>query len=771
MATRTLTGYNSGNSGNIKGGATFSYSSNTTDTGAVYNAKPKSATITVPVKYCDTSQSFYFNIYVGGTKVAETVELWSKYDETLVGSTPATVTETFDLEYLEDEILTATGTIKFELIANSNNNVYCINLRNGTATLEVEYDSATLSAPGTPTIKQNYDGTYTASWAAATGSGGTGNVYYQWWDVTNGGYWSNWSTATSVTLKVPSYGEEYEFRVRASYDGASSSSAGSVESWSSIISKTFVAPSVTAPGAPTIVQKNDGTYTASWTAATGSYGTGNVYYQLQNVTDNIYLTSRSTNTSVTLNISSYGSPITFRVKATYGKASSSSDGYSTAYSSNTVFTFHAPALTNPGTPTIVQNNDGTYTATWTAATGSYGVGSVYYQLWNDSTGTPIGGLTTALTGTYSIASQAGYDVERVFKVKATYNNASSSSDGTIVTYSTGSAVKTFSKPALSTPTLTLSSNSGIEAQLSWTAATLTNTNGAISYSILVGDTVLDTTTSRTYTISEAVIAPLSPAIISIQANATDLTNTDNGDTLTTTSNNVIFTHEASFTGASNLKVSGTNNATLTWTAGSTSYGNLVYDVFLNNKLLISDLTSTNYLVEENLIYNLSSISFYVQTRNTTTNMIATTNSISFTYSPVFVSASNLTSNNSGSEAIISWTPGSISYGTITYDVYVNGTLLSKNLTKTSYTVIESVLKNETNPVSIYVVTKASPQNLTAQTNTISFTYIPSEIKHTVGYRKGGRNHNCLVYVCVNGAWIKCAPHIYKNGKWQICSTT
>ena len=150
MAIRTLTGYNSGNSGNIKGGATFSYSSNT---GAVYNAKPKSATITVPVKYCDTSQSFYFNIYVGGTKVAETVELWSKYDETLVGSTPATVTETFDLEYLEDEILTATGTIKFELIANSNNNVYCINLRNGTATLEVEYDSATLSAPGTPTIK------------------------------------------------------------------------------------------------------------------------------------------------------------------------------------------------------------------------------------------------------------------------------------------------------------------------------------------------------------------------------------------------------------------------------------------------------------------------------------------------------------------------------------------------------------------------------------------------------------------------------------------
>lgn len=771
MAIRTLTGYNSGNSGNIKGGATFSYSSNTTNTGAVYNAKPKSATITVPVKYCDTSQSFYFNIYVGGTKVAETVELWSRYDETLVGSTPATVTETFDLEYLEDEILTASGTIKFELIANSNNNVYCINLRNGTATLEVEYDSATLSNPGTPTITENYDGTYTAKWSAATGSGGSGSIYYQWWDVTNGGYWSNWSTATSVTLKVPSYGEEYEFRVRATYDGASSSSAGSVESWSPVISKTFVAPSVTAPGAPTIVQKNDGTYTASWTAATGSYGTGNIYYQLQNVTDNIYLTSLSTSTSVTLSIPSYGSPITFRVKATYGKASSSSDGYSTAYSSNTVFTFHAPALTNPGTPTIVQNNDGTYTAKWTAATGSYGVGSVYYQLWNDSTGTPIGSLTTALTGTYNIASQAGYDVERVFKVKATYNNASSSSDGTVITYSSGSTIKTFSKPTLSTPILSIASNTGTTAQLSWTEATLTNTTGTVSYSILVGNTVLNITTSRTYTIPETIIAPLSPATISIQANATELTNTDNGITLTTISNNVTFTYKASFTGASNLKVTGTNIATLTWTAGVTSYGSLVYDVYLNNNLLVSGLTNTNYSVEESLIYDLNSISFYIQTRNTTTGDTANTNIVNFTYSPIFSGASNPVSNGSGSEAVINWTAGSISCGTITYDVYVNGKLLGKNLTKTSYTILESVLKNETNPISIYIVTKASPQNLTTQTSTISFTYIPSEIKHTVGYRRGGRNHNCLVYVNVNGAWIKCAPHIYKNGKWQICSTT
>lgn len=122
-------------------------------------------------------------------------------------------------------------------------------------TLYLGYNSkeATLTAPGTPTITENYDGTYTAKWSAAKGSGGSGSVYYQWWDVNNGGYWSNWSTATSVTLRVPSYGYNYEFRVRATYDGASSSSEGSVESWSSTVSKTFTAPSVTAPGKPTIV--------------------------------------------------------------------------------------------------------------------------------------------------------------------------------------------------------------------------------------------------------------------------------------------------------------------------------------------------------------------------------------------------------------------------------------------------------------------------------------------------------------------------------------
>ena len=152
MGTRTISAYNSGNSGDLKTGGTFSYSSSTTHSGVVdsslYNVT--SATITLPVKYCDTQHSFYFDIYIGGTKVAETVELWSEYDDLLVGSSQPTVTRTYNLEAISSDILSATGTIKLKLYNNGSDSSVTINFRSGTATVKVNY-SAKTSAPGVPT--------------------------------------------------------------------------------------------------------------------------------------------------------------------------------------------------------------------------------------------------------------------------------------------------------------------------------------------------------------------------------------------------------------------------------------------------------------------------------------------------------------------------------------------------------------------------------------------------------------------------------------------
>lgn len=961
MATRILTGYNSGNSGNIKGGATFSYSSSTTDTGAVYNSTPKSARITVPVKYCDTSQSFYFNIYVGGVKVAETVELWSKYDDTLVGATPATVTETFELEYLEDEILTASGSIKFELIANSNNNVYCINLRNGTATLEVEYgSSATLGNPGTPTIKENYNGTYTASWTAASASGGSGSVYYQWRDARNGGYWSNWSTSNSVTLNIPGYDVEYAFQVRASYDGASSSSAGALESWSPVIYKTFTQPTVTKPGAPTITQNSDGTFKASWTASTGNYGVGSVsyqlycgndligsattntsitaniptygtaysftvkatysgvsatsnatsytfaqptlgkpgkptitstttqytvtwnaasaangtgsvyyrviiaktdgsyvnttnwqtsrtytanipssgvyaitieatyhnassssagalsslsdttevtltvgsltapgaptitqnydgtftaswtaatgsgssgsiYYMLYNVTTSEYVTNRITDTRVTLNVPGYGTTYTYRVFATYGGASASINGAFTANSANTSVTFLAATLSTPDAPTIVQNTNGTFTASWGAAVGNYGVGDVYYQLWNATSNTAVSNRITTTSTTHNIPN---YNSEITYTVKATYNGATGSADGALVKTSEGTK-KTFTKPSLIAPTLSLSTYSGSSASLSWSAAQLVNATGVISYTIYGGTTALKTVTTTSATIEESVLAPLGTVVLSVQATATDLSNTASGATITATSNTVSFTYSGNFSGASNLAVSGTNTAVLTWTKGSSSYGDFVYDIYAGNNVIVDNLssTTTTYTLSENIVCGWSNMIIRIKTRNTTSNQEVFSNQVTFTYSPKYTAPSGLKTNGSGSQAIVSWTAGTTTYGTMVYEVYANNTKVGDNITTNSFTILESVLEGLNNKtVSIYIKYKVLETGVTDQLSAVTFTYVPSVTKHTVGYRQGGRNHNCLVYVCVNGAWVKCVPYVYANGKWNICST-
>ena len=818
---------------------------------------------------------------------------------------------------------------------------------------------ATLGNPGTPSITVNGDGTYTAKWSAASASGGSGSVYYQWWDVNNGGWWTNWSTATQVTLNIPSYGYPYEFKVRATYDGASSSYEGNLESWSNKITYTFTQPTVTKPGKPTIVQNNDGTFKASWTAATGSNGTGSVkyqlyygstaigssttstsvtanipgygtaysftvkatyagvsatsdatsftfaaatltkpgapsvelttttytlnwtpatgtngsgnvyyramahnkniattyasgwqtglsytgtiktsgdykfyvlatydnassetegnlltssegtelavvlgsltqpgaptikqnsdgtftaswtkatgydnsglvYYRLYNVTTSTYLSERSTELSATVAIPAYGSAQTYRVMATYGNASASANGDITTWSSDTTHTFSAPSLTTPGAPVITQNNDGTFSANWTRASGLNGSGSVYYQLINTTQGIALNDNTTSNSGTYAIPT---YGTELTFQVKATYNNAGAASDGSLVTYS-AETKKTFVSPSLSKPVLSIKSTSGTAPELSWTAAVLSNTTGTIYYEIWNGDYLLDYTSDLSITIAEDVIAPFSPLQITVRAFARDLSNNSSGYSLTSDSNAVSFTHQPTFNGASSLSGTGANELKLQWIAGSTSYGKITYSILINNKVVAENIpgSTTTYTVPEELLYTLTSNNTVtLRTYHSITSGYKDSNSISYTYAPIFNGATNLKSNNAGSQAIVTWTAGNVSYGEVVYDLYLNGVKIASDLTSTSYTIFESSFSKASN--SIYIVTRAPLHDKSHTSSTITFNYIASVIKHTVGYRQGGRNHNCLVYVCVNGAWIKCAPHVYKNGKWQICSTT
>ena len=230
MGTRTISAYNSGNSGDLKNGGTFSYSSNTTHSGVVDSSlyDITSATITLPVKYCDTQHSFYFDIYIGGTKVAETVELWSEYDDLLVGSQQPTVTRTYDLEAISSDILSATGTIKLKVYNNGSSGSFTINFRSGTATVEVNYSAKTSApgAPSTPSLSTTSVGpseSVTLSWNAPSNTGNNNSIkgYKIYRSTSSSGSFTQISTnatdttSLSISVTAPSTnGSSYYYKVK-----------------------------------------------------------------------------------------------------------------------------------------------------------------------------------------------------------------------------------------------------------------------------------------------------------------------------------------------------------------------------------------------------------------------------------------------------------------------------------------------------------------------------------------------------------------------------
>ena len=285
MATRTIYAYNSsGNSGDLKNGSSWTYSGSTSNSGVV-SGTVRSATLYIS-SIKTYASSWYLSIYVGGTKVAETVELSDK------NSNSHSVT--FELEYLKDALLTATGSIKFNVYNNNSSSANTCNFRAGYAEISVEYDppaSPTLSTPGTPTISQNSNAaTFNISWSAASGSNGSGSITYRVWEVYTGDV-STWATSRSRTLPIPGYGT-YTYEIDASYSGLMTTGGRRTV--------TFVAPSMSAPGAPTIGVYSSGDLLISWSASTFNYTTGSIVYCVIEKSTGVQMGATTSSTSLTI---------------------------------------------------------------------------------------------------------------------------------------------------------------------------------------------------------------------------------------------------------------------------------------------------------------------------------------------------------------------------------------------------------------------------------------------------------------------------------------
>ena len=215
-------------------------------------------------------------------------------------------------------------------------------------------------------------------------------------------------------------------------------------------------------------------------------------------------------------------------------------GTSSAYGTLTItYTEVNPSLGTPAAPTITQNNNGTYTATWSAVTGSNGSGSVQYRLWSVSDGLALSSYSTSRSVTLDIGA---YGTALQYRVQATYSGLTK--NGTTTT-------KTFTKPSLSTPSgVKLSAATGETTTLSWSASSITATavSGSITYSIRKNGTQIATTTSTTFTFNKDTTKSWGTSAVTLTVVATAATVNKHYPSLTSgISSGVSFTYKAAGT--------------------------------------------------------------------------------------------------------------------------------------------------------------------------------------------------------------------------------
>ena len=441
----------------------------------------------------------------------------------------------------------------------------------------------------------------------------------------------------------------------------------------------------------------------------------------------------------------------------FGKANTSHSSTSYMQQVWIRINYSSPSLTTPGAPTITQANNGTYSASWTAATGSSGSGSVTYTLKYGSTNAKTG-LTSASTSGLTIP---GYGTAYSFTVVASYSGLTKTSSATS---------KTFTKPAVNAPSNlkinSAASYTGRTAPLTWTAGSFSSyLTGTLAYEIYQGSTLVATTSAgaTSYTIPESTTKGwgTSAVTLKIRGKGTGLSNTSQGTTLYSGyTSTVSYTYKAAFTAApTNLKINNSTSytgqtAALSWTAATVSNGATITYSIRKDGTQVTTTTNTSYTIPESTTkgWGTSAVKLTVVATASNVDNSSASNEVSYTYSSALTAPSNLTiSATTGQSATLSWTAASLSSGnTITYSIRKDGTQFTTT-TNTSYTIPEATAKGwGTSAVSLTVVATGDGKT-SAASNAVSFTYKPPY--KTVKYYDGSK-------------WVECTVHYYNGTSFQ-----
>lgn len=307
--------------------------------------------------------------------------------------------------------------------------------------------------------------------------------------------------------------------------------------------------------------------------------------------------------------------------------------------------------------------------TWTAATVTPSQ-TITYQIYVNNV------LTTSTTSTsYTFADLTSTTSAQTIKVQAVAEDGTVSTFSNSVTYYYEEAPSTtITAPSSLKINNTAASSStvyGSSCSLSWSASTV-NPSQTITYYIYMGGSNVGTTTSTSYTVSDAS-SYTSETSVYIQAKAED-------GTWSSSSSTGYFQY-AYVSNPSNLKVNGSTSSTssscsLTWSAPATVQpsATVTYRIYVNNSSFATT-TSTSYSFSSSTISSWTSArTIKVEAYTSYATCPGYSNEVTFTYKPastnVTVAASKYATtdnssfaNSGGSSCVVGRSTSSTPVGT------------------------------------------------------------------------------------------------------------
>ena len=304
------------------------------------------------------------------------------------------------------------------------------------------------------------------SWTAATETGGTISSYLiercQGAGCTT---FAQIATSTTTTYSdaglTPSTG--YSYRVRAT------DAASDLGPYSSTVSATTLAATITAPTNLAAIVASNTQINLSWTAATEAGGTISSYL-VERCQGAACSTFAQVGTSTTTSYSDSG--LTGSTSYSYRVRAKDTAGNLGPYSSTVSATTSAPVLTAPTNLAAVVASNSQINLSWTAATETGGTISSYLiERCQGAACTTFAQIATSTTTTFNNTGLTG-------STNYSYRVRAKDTPGNMSPYSSTVSATT-SAPILTAPTnLAAAVGSSTQINLSWTAAT--ETGGTIS---------------------------------------------------------------------------------------------------------------------------------------------------------------------------------------------------------------------------------------------------------------------------------------------------